>query len=78
MRIFGAQIDVTLIGAGADRCDRHALDQHERIAFHDHAIGEGAGVALVGVADDILLIRRGLHRGAQLDPAGKASSATPA
>ena len=78
MRIFRTQIDVALIGAGAQRGDRHALDQHERIALHDHAIGEGAGVALVGVADDILLVRRGLHRRAQLDPAGKARAPAPA
>jgi hypothetical protein len=37
--------------------DGHALDQQERIAFHQHAVGEGAAVALVGVADDVLLRR---------------------
>ena len=31
------------------------LDHHEGIAFHDHAVREGAGVALVGVADDVFL-----------------------
>src|SRR5581483_1704612 len=40
-----------------------AFDQRERIALHQHAVGEGAAVALVGVADDIFLIgRRARHR----------------
>ena len=55
MRIFRADIDVALGRADGDAGDRHALDQHEGIAFHDHAVGEGAAVALVGVADDVFL-----------------------
>ena len=42
MGIFGANIDVAVGGPGGDACDGHALDQHEGIAFHDHAVGEGA------------------------------------
>ena len=33
-----------------DAGNRHALDQHEGITLHDHAVGEGAAVALVGIA----------------------------
>ena len=58
VRIFGADVDVALGGADGDAGDRHALDQHEGIAFHDHAVGEGAAVALVGVADDVFLVAR--------------------
>ena len=57
MRIFGADIDVALGGADRDAGNRHAFDQHEGIAFHDHAVGEGAAVALVGIADDVFLLR---------------------
>ena len=42
VRIFRADIDETLGRAGRDAGDRHALDQHEGVAFHDHAVGEGA------------------------------------
>src|SRR6185312_16774541 len=49
VRIFRADIDVALGGADGDARDRHALDHHEGIAFHDHAIGERAAIALVGV-----------------------------
>ena len=42
MRIFGADIDVAVGRAGGDAGDGHALDQDEGIAFHDHAVGEGA------------------------------------
>ena len=31
--------------------------RHEGIALHDHAVGKGAAVALVGVADDVFLRR---------------------
>ena len=55
VRIFGADIDVAFGRADGDAGDRHALDQHEGVAFHDHAVGEGAAVAFVGVADDVFL-----------------------
>ena len=55
VRIFRADIDVALGGADRDAGDGHAFDQHEGIAFHDHAVGEGAAVAFVGVADDVFL-----------------------
>ena len=55
VRIFRADIDIALGRAGRDAGDRHALDQHEGIALHDHAVGEGAAVALVGIADDVFL-----------------------
>ena len=35
--------------------DGHAFDEREGIAFHDHAVGEGPAVALVGIADDVFL-----------------------
>ena len=60
--IFGADIDVAIGGADGDAGDGHALDQYEGIAFHDHAVGEGAGIALIGVADDVFLLRRRLRR----------------
>ncbi len=58
--IFRADVDIALGRAGRDAGNRHALDQHEGIALHDHAVGEGAAVALVGVADDVFLRTRRL------------------
>ena len=55
--------------------DRHALDQGEGIAFHDHAVGERAGVALVGIADDVFLRRLGGHHGLPLDARREARAA---
>ena len=60
--IFGADIDVAVGGADRDAGNGHALDQHEGIAFHDHAVGEGAGIAFVGVADDVFLLGPGVGR----------------
>ena len=58
--IFGADVDVALAGADRVARDRHAFDHRERIAFHQHPVGVGARVALVGVADDVLAVCRGV------------------
>ena len=62
-----------------DARNRHAFDQHEGVAFHDHAVGEGAAVAFVCVADDILLLahRRVVDR-LPLDARRKARAAAAA
>src|SRR4051794_15039006 len=57
VRIFAADVDVTLGRADGNAGGCHALDDEKGIAFHDHAVGEGAAVAFVGVADDELAIR---------------------
>ena len=77
VRIFGADVDVALGRADGDAGNGHAFDQHERIAFHDHAVGEGAAVAFVGVADDVLPIALGVGDRLPLD-AGRESRAAAA
>ncbi len=49
-RVLGAQCRRSPRRADREAGDRHALDQRERVALHQHAVGEGAAVALVGVA----------------------------
>ena len=41
LRVFPAQIDVTAARSRGQPGDGHAFDEHEGIAFHQHAIGEG-------------------------------------
>ena len=49
-----------------------------RVAFHDHAVGERARVALVRVADDVLLRRAGVSSTVfHLMPVGKAAPPRP-
>ncbi len=76
--IFGADIDVAVGGAHRDAGNGHAFDQHEGIAFHDHAVGEGAGIAFVGVADDVFLLRWGVGHRAPFDAGGEARAAAAA
>ena len=78
VRIFRTNVDVALGRTDRDTRNRHALDHHEGIAFHDHAIGEGAAVALVGVADDVFAIGAGLRHGLPLDAGRKTGAATTA
>ena len=56
VRIFRSGVDVALRRADREAGDRHALDQAERIALHQHAVGVGAGIALIGIADDVLAL----------------------
>ena len=77
VRIFGADVDVALGRADGDAGDGHALDQHEGIALHDHAVGEGAAVALVGVADDVFLAAAVSATVCHLMPVGKPAPPRP-
>ena len=76
--ILRADVDVALGSADGEARDRHALDQQEGIAFHDHAIGIGARVAFVGVADDVFAIRRRVGDGLPLDAGREARAAAAA
>ena len=78
MRIFRADVDVALGGADGDARDRHALDHDEGIALHDHAVGKGAAVAFVGVADDVFAVGAGLRHGLPLDAGRETGAATAA
>ena len=53
-RIFGAHVDDALGGAHDVAADDHALEQRMRIALDLVAVHVGAGIALVGVADEVL------------------------
>src|SRR5581483_4100632 len=54
-RVLAADVDVALAGADRVAGDRHPLEHAVRVAVHDAAVHEGARVALVAVADDVLL-----------------------
>ena len=78
--VFGADVDVGLVGAEGVGADHHAFQDRMRVAFQGAAVHEGPGVALVGVADDVLLVARRLaaeapfHAGQE---AGAAAAAQP-
>ncbi len=78
VRIFRADVDVALGGADRDARDRHALDHDKRVAFHDHAVGESAAVAFVGITDDVFPLGAGLRHGLPFDPGRKTGAATAA
>ena len=80
MGIFRPAIDIAFGRADADAANRHAFDQRERIALHDHPVGEGAAVAFVGVADDIFAVRLRIGDGLPFDAGretGAAATAKP-
>ena len=54
-RVLCTDVDVALVRADRVTCDRHCLEDRMRVAFEDGTVHECAGVALVRVADDVLL-----------------------
>ena len=63
VRVLGADVHIALRGPHRQRGDRHAFDQQVGVALHHHAVGVGAGIALVGVAHHVLLRSSGgAHR----------------
>ncbi len=56
--ILGAAVHVTLRRADGVGRDEHAFHDAERVALEHGAVHERAGVALVGVADEVLLAAR--------------------
>ena len=53
-RIFAAQVDVALTGAGYEPADREAFEHGEGIALHENAILECSGLGFVGIADHVV------------------------
>ena len=75
--IFGAEIDVTARRADGESGNRHAFNQNERIALHDHAIGIRAAVAFISVANDIFLVGRRVQNRFPLDARRETGAAAP-
>ena len=67
-RILAAHVEVAVLAAGRVRGDRHRLDHGERVALHDHAVLERAGLGLVGVADQVVRAARLARDGVPLAP----------
>ncbi len=77
-RILGAHVDVALVRADRVAADDHALEHGVRVAVQDGGVHEGAGVALVGVADEVLHVARRLTRELPLGAGREAGPATAA
>ena len=76
--IFRADVDVAFGRANSQTGDGHALDQQEGVAFHEHAVGIGAAVAFVGIADDVFGSGGLAQHRLPLDAGGKTGPAPPA
>ena len=77
VRILGPDVDVAFRCADGVGRDRHALDEQERIAFHQHPVGEGPAVTFVGVAADELQFVGAVEHRLPLD-AGREARTAPA
>ena len=77
-RVLGAHVDVALARADRVRGDREPFEDRVRVAFGDAAVHERAGVALVGVADDVLDVARHVAREAPLHAGREAGAASAA
>ena len=76
--IFGTDVDETLGGADGVAADGHSFDDAVGVTLEDGAVHEGAGVTLVGVADDVFLVGLVFGAEAPFDAGGEACAATAA
>ena len=77
-RVFRSHIDQPEARPDGGSRDRHTFEQREGVTLHQHAIGKGATVALVGVAAHVLDLTGGLLDGAPLDPGRESGATAPA
>ena len=77
-RILGAHIDDALGRAHHVAADDHAFQQGMRIALDLVAVHVGAGIAFVGIADDVLLVGNRLAQELPLVAGEEAGAAAPA
>ena len=77
-RIFRTDVDVALRSADREAGDGHGLEDGVGIAFERGAVHVGAGVALVGVTDHVLLALGLLHGELPLHAGGEAGAAAAA
>ena len=77
-RIFRADVNVALRSADGKAGDRHGFENGVGIAFERGAVHVGAGVALVGVTDHVLLALGLLHGELPLHTGGEAGAAAAA
>ena len=77
-RVFRAHIDQPEARTHGGSGDRHTFEQGERVTLHQHAVGEGAAVALIGVTAHIFLIGSSLLHRAPLDPGRESGAAAAA
>jgi hypothetical protein len=75
---FAANVVETDRRTDAEAGDGHALDDLVRVVAQDVAVLAGARLALVGVAQDVLLPGRGARHEAPLDPGREARATTTA
>src|SRR5437879_4775404 len=70
--VLAADVDEAQVRADGARGDEHALDEGVRIALHEIAVLEGAGLALVRVDHEIARRRRALGNEAPIHAGGEA------
>ena len=77
-RVLGPDVDVAVGGADGVGGDQHPLEDGVRIALDERAVHEGAGIALVGVADEVALVALRLPADGPFLPGREARAAASA
>ena len=77
-RIFGAHVNDAFGRAHHVAADDHAFEQAVRIAFDLVAVHVGAGVAFVGIADDVFAVGDGLAQELPFEAGEEARAAAAA
>ncbi len=76
--VFGADVDIGLGGADGVGRDRQSLQEPVRVALDHGPVHEGARIALVRVADEVLLVRGLVQRQFPFHARGESAPAPAA
>ena len=74
--VFGAAVDVALVGAYGVGAQHHALYYRVGVALEERPVHERTRVALVGVADDVFFVTLGLPAEFPFSARGKPAAAS--
>ena len=75
-RILSTDVNQTLVGVDAVTADGHCLNHRVGVTLHDGTVHECTGVALVSIADHVLLVGFIATGKAPLHTGGEASATT--
>ena len=74
--ILSTDVNQTLVGVDAVTADGHSLNHRVGVTLHDGTVHESTGVALVSIADHVLLVGFIATGKAPLHTGGEASATT--
>jgi len=75
--VFGAAVDISLVGVDGPGCDDHPLDNSVGVGFQNAAVHEGSRITFVRITEDILDLGIAFARKFPFQTGGETGSSPP-